>query len=76
MDKLRFNRLIVEAHGPNFRGHAVHRVFYISCVSDALRAFKYVARLQRRVDVSDVLVFDGMRSPIISMLPAFFDDKE
>lgn len=69
-----FDRLIVEAHGPNFRGHAVHRCFYISSVSDALRAFKYVARLQRRVDVSDVLVFDGLRSPIISMLPASFEE--
>lgn len=72
MDK--FNRLIVEAYGPNFRGHAVHRCFYVSSVSDALRAFKYVARLQRRVDVSGVLVFDGLRSPIISMLPASFEE--
>lgn len=73
---MRFDRLIVEAHGPNFRGHAVHRCFYISCVSDALRAFKYVARLQRRIDVRDVLVFDGLRNPVISMLPVFFDGKE
>lgn len=75
MEKLS-NCLIVEAHGPNFRGHAIHRVFYVDSGTDALRVFKHVACLMRRPDVSDVLVFDGFRNLVVSMLPASFDDKE
>ena len=68
-------RLVVEVSGPNFRGHAFHRYFDIKSAKDALRAFLFVAKQQRRLDVSDVVVFtDGFdNSPIVSMLPAYFE---
>ena len=67
-----FDFLTVECHSPKFRGHAFHRRFKISCVSDVLRVFKYVAQLQRRVDVISVYVFGDLCGPIISILPASF----
>ncbi len=69
------SRLIVEVSGPNFRSHAFHRYFDIKSAEDALRAFLFVAEQQRRLDVSDVVVFtDGFdNSPIVSMLPACFE---
>lgn len=68
------SRLVVEVHGPDFRGHAFHRYFYIKTADDALRAFLFVAKQQRRLGVSDVVVFsDGLRTPVVSMLPAYFE---
>lgn len=68
-------RLVVEVSGPNFRGHAFHRYFVIKSAEDALRAFLFVAKHQRRPDVSDVVVFtDGLdKKLIVSMLPAYFE---
>lgn len=68
-------RLIVEVSGPNFSGHAYHRYFDIKTAEDALRAFVFVAKQQRRLDVSDVLVFGESGSTIVSMLPAYFERK-
>lgn len=66
-------RLVVEVSGPNFRGHAFHRYFDIKSADDASRAFMFVAKQQRRPDVSDVLVFVESGSTIVSMLPAYFE---
>lgn len=67
-------RLVVEVSGPNFRGHAFHRYFDIRSAKDVLRAFLFVAKQQRRLDVSDVVVFNGFdNSPIVSMLPVHFE---
>lgn len=76
MDILKSSRLVVEVHGPNFRSHAFRRYFYIKTADDALRAFLFVARQQRRLDVSGVVVFcDGLRTPVVSMLSAYFERK-
>ena len=74
MNKLKESRLVVKVYGPNFRSHAFHRYFYIKTADDALRAFLFVAKQQRRLDVSDVVVSsDGLRAPVVSMLPAYFE---
>lgn len=67
------SRLIVEVSGPNFSGHAFHRYFDVKSAEDALRVFLFVAKQQRRLDVSNVLVFGESGSTIVSMLPAYFE---